>query len=650
MSGIGAIFHRDARPVEREPLERMSRSLAMYGTEKQRVMTDGEIGFVYTHFSNTSEARLDTQPLLSEKTGSAFVFDGRIDNRADLAAAVSIGPGQLVRMSDAALAFAAWQRFGEDGLNRWVGEFAAIIWNRPAREVTMLRDQFGRRPLHYNLTDDRLVTASLPKGIHALGDIPRELDRERLTYVLAQVDAHPTRSFFRGIECIAPASVKTVSPKKERSRRYYSLRDHAQPIRYSRDQEYADHAQHLIETAVGACLRSPGPVGALLSAGMDSTLSASIAAHTLGASDRPLFTYTWVPKDGFTKEPPPGSCFDEGPAAAAMAEMYPNIEARLIGREGPGVYHGLDAMLLASESVARNGLNLALLAATGERARDDGVRVLLEGTNGNMTLSYSGGGLLHSLFKAGQWVRLFREIGHYPNPAHHWKRLLIHALPSSLVSALRRAKGSTFGVEDFISRRSVATRSAMARSAMFDAIDKAGFAFGTNLGKEESEQEMTFMERYAGPASANLLAAMPALYGFELRDPYFDRRLIEWRFGVPETQFRRDGRRRYLMERLLTGRVPDAIAQQSFGAGRQSADWRERMQPDLTRVRKDVETAADLSSLKGVLDTEKIIDLIDGLVADGGECAHGPEVDGSVSVPLAASVAAFALREAGSNR
>ncbi|MEM6828721.1 MAG: hypothetical protein AAF553_12315, partial [Pseudomonadota bacterium] len=141
MSGIGAIFHRDARPVEREPLERMSRSLAMYGTEKQRVMTDGEIGFVYTHFSNTSEARLDTQPLLSEKTGSAFVFDGRIDNRADLAAAVSIGPGQLVRMSDAALAFAAWQRFGEDGLNRWVGEFAAIIWNRPAREVTMLRDQ-----------------------------------------------------------------------------------------------------------------------------------------------------------------------------------------------------------------------------------------------------------------------------------------------------------------------------------------------------------------------------------------------------------------------------------------------------------------------------------------------------------------------------
>ncbi|MEL6238474.1 MAG: asparagine synthase-related protein [Pseudomonadota bacterium] len=649
MSGIGAIFYRDGRPVDRGDLERMSRSLAMYGPENRQIRTDGEVGFAYTHFTNTPEARLGTQPLVSRSGQFTMVFDGRIDNRADLATALGIEPRELARQSDAALTLAAWEKWGSTGLNHLVGEFAAIIWDHEAREITMLRDQFGRRPLHYHLTDTRLVVASMPKGIHALGDVPRELDRDRLADVLTQFDTDLTRSYFRQIHLVAPATISRVARDREQHTKYYALKDHVKPVRYRRDADYVDAAQDLIDQAMAACLRSPGAVGSHLSSGMDSSYVSAIAAQHLAQSGKRLSTYTWVPMEGFAKAPPPGMVYDESPAAQAMARMYPNIDTHFVGRDAPSVYQWKKEYWLAAESVSRNELNLTLGMEAARMARDEGVKVMLCGTVGNISLSYDGAGVLYELLRQGRLGSLIKEINAHPSPRSQWRSLLKDLAPAGLLRMVRRIRGTDGAFEDFILRRSAATVEATRARKIHERMQELDYSFVFRAEKDDNAQWMTFLEHYNGPAEASLLAAMPALFGQELRDPMFDRRILEWRFGVPLTQFRRNGRGRYLMRRLMADKVPPLMAEQQLGRGLQSADWHARLAPDLHRMRSDLETSLRVVSIKGLVDYDKMNALIDALEATDNPISTDQIVDYTVSLPLAVSVMAWAAELSGVN-
>ncbi|MEM6858331.1 MAG: asparagine synthase-related protein [Pseudomonadota bacterium] len=649
MSGIGAIFYRDGRPVERDDLERMSRSLAIYGPERRAIKADGQCGLVYTHFTNTSEARQDAQPLTSSSGRHLFVFDGRIDNREDLASALAIEAAKLAKMSDASLALAAWEKWGAEGLNRWVGEFAAIIWDRETRETSLLRDHLGRRPLHYHLTDKRLVVASMPKGIHAMGDVPRELDQDRLADVLTQIDIDLTRSYYRNIRCVAPATVSRISAQREQHSKYYAMRDHISPVRLKRDEDYVEAANELFGTVLKACMRSPGKIGSHLSAGMDSSFVAAMAARDLAQKGERLSTYTWVPGEAFSQVPPQGWCFDESPAAYALAEMYPNVDINLIGRDRPSVYEHKREYFLAAESVARNALNLTVAMETGYKAREGAVKVMLTGDGGNNSLSTDGAGVLHELFRTGHWSALLREIYSAKHPNKEWRRFLIDILPSNTVKAVRQGRNPGDTLRHTMMKRSAATQAVFEERRIFERCQTLGFEWGIRADKSASDQSVTLIENYDGPVNANALAAAPALFGHEVRTPFYDRRLLEWRFGVPLSQFRRSGRGRFLMTRLLQGRVPSLMAEQQLGNGIQSADWHSRLAPDIDRMAKDFETARTLPSMQGLIDEEKMETALANFEQAGGTTDVDLLVDYTVLLPLAGSVAAFAIEQSGTN-
>ncbi|MEL6486846.1 MAG: asparagine synthase-related protein, partial [Pseudomonadota bacterium] len=567
----------------------------------------------------------------------------------DLASALAIEASKLAKMSDAALALAAWEKWGVDGLNRWVGEFAAIIWDRENREVSLLRDHLGRRPLHYHLTDKRCVVASMAKGIHALGDVPRELDRDRLADVLTQIDIDLTRSYYRAINLVAPATLSRISAKREQHTKYYAMRDHIRSVRLKRDEDYVEAADELFGTVLKAYMRSPGKVGSHLSAGMDSSFVAAMAARELAQKGERLSTYTWVPDEAFSQIPPRGWCFDESPAAYAMADMYPNLDINLIGRDQPSVYEGKREYFLAAESVARNALNLTVAMATGYKAREDGVKVMLTGDGGNTSLSTDGAGVLHELFRTGHWGSLLKEIYAAKHPNKQWRRLLIDLVPSSAVKAIRKRKSPDNTLENVMLRRSAATQAAFEARRILERCQALGFEWGMRADKRANDQGVTLIENHDGPVNANALAAAPALFGHEVRVPFYDRRLLEWRFGVPLTQFCREGRGRFLMRRLMQGRVPSLMTEQQLGHGLQSADWHSRLAPDIERMTKDFETAKTLPSMQGLIDQEKM----EAALANFEQAANTTDVevlvDYTVLLPLAGSVAALAIEQSGTN-
>jgi len=103
------------------------------------------------------ESRFDFQPVVV--AGRYVVtFDGRLDNGAELLAALS--NNRSTQLSDAAIAGAAYERWGVNCFQNLVGDFALAIWDQQTHELILARDPFGLRTLFYHSNATRIVWAS----------------------------------------------------------------------------------------------------------------------------------------------------------------------------------------------------------------------------------------------------------------------------------------------------------------------------------------------------------------------------------------------------------------------------------------------------------------------------------------------------------
>jgi asparagine synthase (glutamine-hydrolysing) len=213
MSGIGAIFNLDGAPVARDHLERMANALRMHGPDGRAVAARGPIGLVHTLHRFTPEDAFERQPVTGGGGRYLMVMDGRIDNRDDLAAALALGPApRLARLPDSALFMRAVEAWGEEGcLNRIVGEFAIALWDHREQRLLCARDHLGLRPLHYHRTERCLAVASMPKGLHALPWVPRELNEQKLADYLVVNFCDGASSYFRDVRRLLMAHVMTAS-------------------------------------------------------------------------------------------------------------------------------------------------------------------------------------------------------------------------------------------------------------------------------------------------------------------------------------------------------------------------------------------------------------------------------------------------------
>src|SRR4030095_8391687 len=89
------------------------------------------------------------------------------------------------------------------------GMFALAAWDVGARQLLLARDRAGKKPLYWFEDRHGLPFASDIKALLVLPNCPREIDRESLDRYLA-FDAIPgSRTIFRGIHRLPPASTLT---------------------------------------------------------------------------------------------------------------------------------------------------------------------------------------------------------------------------------------------------------------------------------------------------------------------------------------------------------------------------------------------------------------------------------------------------------
>jgi asparagine synthase (glutamine-hydrolysing) len=410
LSGIGGLLRFDGEQVARRDLERMANALRPHGPDRAEVMVAGNIGLVHVLMRMTPEDQLDRQPWRGP-SGAVITADLRLDNRDGVLARLGIAPQEALAWPDSRVVLAAWEKFGDAVWPILHGPFAVSIWDPRSRALTLARDHIGLNVVMWHKSERFFAFATLPKGLFALPDVPRELNEEKFADFLVLNHADHATTIYRNIFRLPPAHVAAVKADGAVTlRRYWSTAD-IMPIRLASDAAYADGLREVLDRAVRRQMRSAHPLGCYLTGGLDSSAVAALAARALAEKGQRLVAFTQVPREGFDGWPPRGRYNDETPYVEAIRERLGNVDVTYVRNNEYDDFDDLERFFLMLEGPVRNPVNLGWMMAIPRLARAQGRRVLLGGQLGNYTISWFGWSQTADHVLHGRLITAFRQVG-----------------------------------------------------------------------------------------------------------------------------------------------------------------------------------------------------------------------------------------------
>jgi asparagine synthase (glutamine-hydrolysing) len=300
VSGILGLFNLDGQPVEFNELRDMASLLTRRGPERTGIWHSGSVGLGHTLLATTPEMLVEDIPLEHPQSGCVITGDVRLDNREELLARLRIDE-RPAATGDAGLVLAAYLEWGEACVEHFLGDFAFAVWDPRRRQLFCARDHMGMRQLIYHHSPRRFFAfATEPRAILVLPQVPYRVNEARIAdYLVKELEGvDKTSTFFEQVYRLPPAHSVTVTQEGMRARRYWA--PEARPeLRLSSDEEYAEAFLEVFTAAVRSRLRTVGPVGSMLSGGVDSGSVVAVASRLLAAEGRgPLFTFSAISPDG----------------------------------------------------------------------------------------------------------------------------------------------------------------------------------------------------------------------------------------------------------------------------------------------------------------------------------------------------------------
>lgn len=608
MTAICGSWRLDGAPVAGQECARMQAALTLYGRDRSGRFDPGFVALGIQLARLLPEDRFDRQPLIGCGGRLVLVADARINNRSELAASMGLSPRQTTNMCDADYILAAWEMWGEQGLEQLKGIFAFALWDDRDRILRLVRDPLGQRPLFYHQGPGRLMFASMVKGLHALPDVIRAPDVEQLRDHLALLPHSGSRSFFAGIDRVEPGGMlRFHADGRVETINWYDRTRNRSP-RFNRAEDYVNAFRDLFDRAVADALRTDGTVACHLSAGRDSGLVTVTAAAQLARRGQRLAAYTHVPLPGAVLSSGPNRIGDEGPGAARTASLHDNIDHWLIDCAHRNIGDDFDSTFHYCEYPVLNPSNSLWDSEISRRAAARGDKVILTGQFGNMTVSVDGLERLPELLGRGRFLAWLRECLAVARTGRYSLRFLLAGsvlpfLSSDMISQLRRLRGhSTLGLGDYTGLRP-------------DLIGSAAFqrhlaenGFDPHFRSRPSVHATRRMVLWRRDCLALHTKGVLAATGLDTRDPTGDLRLVEFLSAVPTDLFLRRGETAWLFKKAFGDRLPaETVAVRR--KGKQSADWATRLQQDLPGLRAEIDRARHSATATDLID-------LDGLSAD----------------------------------
>jgi asparagine synthase (glutamine-hydrolysing) len=239
-----------------------------------------QIGLGQRRLSIMDLSPLGHQPMHFEQL--SIVFNGEVYNFKEIQAELKALGYSFRSESDTEVILKAYHKWGMAMLDRFIGMFAFVLYDRARQQVYLVRDRPGVKPLFYYHDGQTLLFASELKAFHQHPRFEKEIDTDALALFL-QYNYVPTPySIFKRTRKVQPGhylKIDLASQKLEEVK-YWDVYDaYNRPKLALSEAEAIDQAEALLKSAYEYRMVADVPVGMFLSGGYDSVSVTALLQH-----------------------------------------------------------------------------------------------------------------------------------------------------------------------------------------------------------------------------------------------------------------------------------------------------------------------------------------------------------------------------------
>ncbi len=553
MCGIsGQLIWGGPNKIDTALLERMNRSLTHRGPDDEGYFTDtfsnGAIGLAMRRLA-IIDLSTGHQPIFNETNDVVIVYNGETYNFQELRSELQALGHTFKTKSDTEVIVHGYEVWGIDVAAKLNGMFAFAIWDKKKERLVIARDHMGIKPLYYANIKNQLVFGSEIKCILQNPAVSQELDPAAIDDYLSMRFIPTPRSVYKHVRKLEPGHVLIWEKGTVKTSRYWNFTPNVgedKGLDY-----YLEKLDGLMEDAVKRQMISEVPLGTFLSGGVDSpTITYYAKKHKPD-----LLTFNIFFND---------RSFSEREEASLVAR---HLQTNHIEQEvTPDILHAIPTLIDSFDEpfgddsmvptyfltkLARQHMTVALSGDGGDELfggyptyiadRLAGVyrsipsflrNGIIEPIVERLPVSY---GRISLDYKA----KAFVAAAHRNSPLEHfgWTEIFKPEIKAELYSAMFKSQVSDHPLaENFVN----AYKNAAGRNGLekFLYVDQQ-----THLLDE-------FLVKVDRMSMANSL---------EVRPPFLDVRIVEFAAQVPFRYKIKGFTMKYLLRRLMKGRLPDRI-------------------------------------------------------------------------------------------
>jgi asparagine synthase (glutamine-hydrolysing) len=308
------------------------------------------------------------QPMFNRKGNLVIVFNGEIYNYLELKSELK-SFYTFESNTDTEVILAAYERWGADCLQRFIGMFAFAIWNIDEQKLFAARDRFGVKPFHYSIQDSTFFFASEIKTLWAADVFQKKVNEKSwINYWIKGLYDHNEETFWEDVYKLKAGHYLTYSTAEGlQLEQWYHLENCLNDNDSRAEKVIAEELLALLEDSVRLRFRADVPVGICLSGGLDSSLLLALVQRVKG-KDFPIHAFTFYTGD---------ERYDELPWVNEMLKGTSIIHHKCLLEVNAVPY--LSSQISYSMDEPFGGIPTLGMSKVFAAAKEKGIKVLLDG-------------------------------------------------------------------------------------------------------------------------------------------------------------------------------------------------------------------------------------------------------------------------------
>ena len=554
MSTILGIYSRNDKIIQKSWGDEMLRASQLWPYDQKGSLTRPLLFLACQQRFNTPQAPLAKQPYsgseVSQDSCLHLVFDGRLDNRKELAVELKIKLNETT--TDEALLLAAFKVFGKDIGSHLIGDYVVAIYNETNHSLFLLRDHLGVRPLFIVETNNFIAFSSNKKALLTLPFADRNIDEQWLADFLTITKVDFSSSFYQGIKSFMPAHWLYVDAQQLESQKYWEL-DINNEIAGLSDEEYIARFRALLSEAIECRLRSYGTNASELSGGLDSTSITATSAILLKKRNEVIHAFSHQLPPEYVGKVYPFS--DESELIDALDKSIDNIQHTSIYSRDEGVIEPIIRSVKIHAGVQRGDLSVF----AGELFRNlqsQNIRTLLSGFGGDQLVTSHGAGWAEELSNKNEWKRIWQETNCLLPGIGKRSKFLLSSILKLFSHHLNRAQFNhlrswkKYKINLGVNPHFIESNNYPQRYFKYPTRPFSGSVKQREFQVIHSPHILYRLEDSALGAAS---------YGVDYRYPLLDIRLLQFSLSLPLGQKFRQGIKRRMVRETMQGVLPDKI-------------------------------------------------------------------------------------------